>query len=83
MDELHSEMRIIQTSIDDKHRSESSSTESSEMASQIPKYVFQLSHPQQTRDTVEPHFIVIYHGPKSELYFHRGERVQFADSMLL
>ncbi|UJR24742.1 hypothetical protein I4U23_006116 [Adineta vaga] len=36
MDELHSEMRITQTDLDDKHRSESSSTESSEMALLIP-----------------------------------------------
>jgi ubiquitin C-terminal hydrolase len=31
MDELHSEMRIIQSSSDDKHRSESSSTENSDI----------------------------------------------------
>ncbi|CAF1317555.1 unnamed protein product [Adineta steineri] len=36
MDELHSEMKIIQTDSDDKYRSESSSTESSEMAILIP-----------------------------------------------
>ncbi|CAF1116313.1 unnamed protein product [Adineta ricciae] len=36
MDELHSEMRIAQSDPDDKHRSESSSTESSEMALLIP-----------------------------------------------
>ena len=43
MDELHSEMRIIQSDLDDKHRSESSSTEGSEMALLIPKYVSILS----------------------------------------
>jgi len=38
MDELHSEMRIVQSDLDDKHRSESSSTENSEVALIIPKY---------------------------------------------
>ncbi len=38
MDELHSQMRIIQSDSDDKHRSESSSTESSEMPIIINKY---------------------------------------------
>jgi hypothetical protein len=39
MDELHSEMRIVQSDLDDKHRSESTSTENSEVAILIPKYV--------------------------------------------
>lgn len=38
MDELHSEMRIIQSSSDDKYRSESSSTENSEIPIIISKY---------------------------------------------
>jgi hypothetical protein len=40
MDELHSEMRMVQSYPDDKHRTESSSTESSEMPIIISKYVF-------------------------------------------
>ncbi len=40
MDELHSEMRFVQSHSDDKHRSESSSTESSETPFIISKYVF-------------------------------------------
>ena len=36
MDELHSEMRIVQTSSDDKHRSESSSTDNSETPIVLP-----------------------------------------------
>jgi hypothetical protein len=52
MDQLHSEMRISQSYPDDKHRTESSSTESSEMAPPIiPRYLFQLSYPHQIEDT--------------------------------
>lgn len=40
MDELHSEMRIIELNQDDKHRSESSSSESSEMPIILSKYLF-------------------------------------------
>jgi hypothetical protein len=44
MDELHSEMRIVQSYSGDKHRTESSSTESSEMSLIIPKYVLLHLH---------------------------------------
>ncbi len=44
MDELHSEMRIVQSYPDDKHRTESSSTESSEMPLIMPKYVLLHIH---------------------------------------
>jgi hypothetical protein len=37
MDELHSQMRIIQSHSDDKHRSESSSTENSEIEFVFPR----------------------------------------------
>ncbi len=43
MDELHSEMRIIQSYPDDKQRSESSSTESSEIPIILSKYDYLIS----------------------------------------
>jgi len=44
MDELHSEMRIVQSYPDDKYRSESSSTESSEIPIITSKYVLFYLH---------------------------------------
>lgn len=42
MDELHSEMRITQSYSDDKHRSESSSSDNSQINIIIPKYVLSV-----------------------------------------